>query len=95
MPTPSNKIIIEKGEIGNITDFPVFEFLVNGELEKCVLFNSVQKILDKALLRHRQELKEEIEKLITIHKQLSKEIVGNNDFHIGAIEVLNRVLEKL
>jgi len=41
------------------------------------------------------ELKRIIDYYIAIHKKLSEEIVGNNDYHIGAIDVLKRLKERL
>lgn len=36
-----------------------------------------------------------INKKIAIHTKLSKEIIGNNDYHIGAIDELKRIKDYL
>lgn len=50
-----------------------------------------KKAVKEAIQQEKQRLVREIDKLITIHTQLSKEIIGNNDYHIGAIRVLGNL----
>ena len=51
-----------KGELGKIYNYPVFEFIVQGELKKVITLDDAQKVLEKALSSQRQEIIEKIEK---------------------------------
>ena len=60
------------------------------------LFNPAVDVDDlkyfiKSLLKEfKDDIVSDIDISIKIHKQLSKEIVGNNDYHIGAVDCLNK-----
>lgn len=65
-------------------------FCLEGKITE-VHANEIKAVIQSELERIAKRVVKETKKGIVIHEQLSKEIVGNNDYHIGAKEQSERL----
>ena len=58
-------------------------------------FKRLESFIEDLLQKQEERFKKLLEKKIKIHKQLSEEIMGDNDYHMGAIAVLELLEDDL